>query len=48
MEPVSAPNLDIMSRLSFFMFGADLVQMGYQSMETIDFIDISKPKTGTV
>ena len=27
------------SRLSYFMPGADLVQIGYQSMETMDNMD---------
>jgi len=40
-------NHNVGSRLSFFMLGADLVQIGYQSMETIDSIDIKLPKTGT-
>jgi hypothetical protein len=32
--------LGIVSRLSFFMPGAVLVQIEYQSMETMDSIDI--------
>jgi hypothetical protein len=31
---------DILSRLSFFMPGAVLVQMGYHSMEIMDRMDI--------
>jgi len=31
----------VAGRLSFFMPGADLVQMEYQSMEIIDAVDIS-------
>ena len=32
----------VAGRLSFFMPGADLVQIEYQSMEIIDIVDISK------
>ena len=36
------------SRLSFFMLGAVLVQMGYQSMDIMDSIDgfVAKSRTG--
>jgi hypothetical protein len=40
IESVRAPKLDIVSRPSFFMLGADLVQLGYQSMDIIDSMDI--------
>jgi hypothetical protein len=36
-----------MSRLSFFMPGAGLVQIGYQSMEITGSIDIDELKTRT-
>jgi hypothetical protein len=35
------------SNPSFFMPGADLVQIGYQSMEITGSIDIDELKTGT-
>jgi len=39
----SIPLMDrVAGRHSFFMPGADLVQIEYQSMEILDIVDISK------
>jgi hypothetical protein len=44
--PEELPGLSQADHLSFIMFGATLVQTGYQSMEIIESVDIFTPTYG--
>jgi hypothetical protein len=44
--PRELPGLSQANHLSFFMFGATLVQTGYHSMEIIDSMDKMTPVYG--